>query len=270
MTYNSFELSAHDGGPVEGYHFSGTAGGWRYTNAQRDVTIDGLAYTAAFIKRAAIRAGTHTDDALELEVELPFETPLIQAYAFSPSLPDLSLTVYRYHEDSDPAVDWVVVWRGRVTTFNVAGEVAKIRVPSVFELALRGAVPSAFYHGPCNHVLYDVRCKAVVQQTVTTVTSVTGGGLTIGVTNDGFADSYLKAGTLYLPAKGERRLIQSNVANILGISFAFFNIDNGDQAVLVVGCDHAYQGDCKVKHNNTLNFGGFPYVPAENPFEGSL
>lgn len=272
MSYTTFELSAHDGGPVEGYQFHGTVSSYRYTNAQRDVTINGLLYSAAFVKRAAIRSGTQDDDALELEIELPFDTPLVQAYAFAASPPDLEVTIYRYHEDSDPAVDWIVVWRGKVSTFSVTGEVAKVRVPSVFELALRGAVPSVFYHGPCNHVLYDARCK-VVKATFTqktTITVVSASGTTITVTDDGFADNVLKAGELFIPAKGERRLIFSNVANVLTINFPFFDVDVGDAVELYAGCDHAYQGDCKNKFANTLNYGGFPYVPAENPFEGTL
>jgi uncharacterized phage protein (TIGR02218 family) len=272
VSYSTFEVSAHDGAPIEGYRFVGTATSYRYTNAQQDVTINGLLYTAAAVRRGAVRVGTHQDDGLELQVELPFNLALVQDYAFSVAPPDLELTVYRYHEGSDPAVDWVVAWRGKVVGFAVTGEVAQVRVPSVFELALRGTVPSVSYHNPCNHVLYDARCK-VVKLTFTartTISSISVDGLTIGVVNDGFADNVLKAGTLLLLAKGERRLIQSNVANSLGISYPFAAAAVDDAVELTAGCDHAYQGDCKNKFANTLNYGGFPYVPKDNPFEGEI
>jgi uncharacterized phage protein (TIGR02218 family) len=272
VTYTSLETSAHDGAPIEGFHFIGTTSAWRYTNAQRDVTINGLLYTAAAIKRGGIRSGTQADDGIELEVTLPFSLGLVQTYAFAASPPDLDLTVYRYHESGDPATEWVIVWKGKVTAFSLDGKVAKVRVPSVFELALRGTVPSVFYQGPCNHVLYDARCKVVkaLFTKLTTVTVVSADGLSITVADDGFADNFHKAGTLYLPVKLERRLVLSNVANVVGINFPFFNVDVGDDVDLSAGCDHAYQGDCKNKFANTLNHGGYPYVPSDNPFEGSI
>ena len=272
MTYTSLEQSAHDGAPIEGFQFIGTATSFRYTNAQKDVTINGLLYTAAAIKRGSIRSGSQEDDSLELELELPFDLGVVQTYAFATAPPDLDLVVYRYHEDGNPATEWVIAWKGKVTGFSVSGKVAKVRVPSSFELALRGSVPSVYYHVPCNHVLYDQRCK-VVKATftkITTVTAVGVDGLQITVADDGFADNILNAGEIFLISRGERRLIFSNVANVLQINFPFSSIANGDVVELYAGCNHAYQGDCKTKFANTLNFGGFPYIPSDNPFEGEV
>ena len=180
--------------------------------------------------------------------------------------------IYRYHEDDDPALNWAIVWRGEVSGFSVSGRKAKIRIPSTFENALNSSMPDVFYQNPCNHILYDDRCK-VVKATFTQVTDITvisANGLTITVTDDGFADAVLAAGDLFIPNKKEHRLMLSNVANVLTINFPFFNAEVGDQVQLFAGCDHAYQGHCKTKFANTVNFGGFPYVPSENPFEGTL
>ena len=267
MSYDSYEISPHDGAPLEGYFFQGTVASYRYTNAQKDISINGLLYTAASIRRNAIKSGTHEDDSLELELEMPFNLQMVKDYAYSASLPDLSLTVYRYHEDSDPLVDWTIVWVGKVTAWTVANKKAKLRIPNIFEIVMRGSVPAVFYQSPCNNVLYDARCK-VIKSTFTQVTDITSvSSNLIGVTNDGFADNFLRAGELYIPARGERRLIVDNVANLITVDFPFFEAQIGDDVELYAGCDHAYQGDCKNKYNNTLNYTGFPYVPNDNPFE---
>jgi len=272
MAYSTFETSSHDGAPIEGFYFIGAAHAYRYTNAQRDQNINGLVYTAAGIKRAGIKSGTQDDDSLELSIELPIKLSLVQTFAFAASPPDLTLTLYRFHEGSNPASDWVIIFKGNVTGYSVSDKMCTLRVPAVFESALRGNVPSVFYHQPCNHVLYDARCKVVraPNMTTTTVQSISVDGLSITVVNDGFADNFLKSGAIYIPTKGERRQIVSNLSNVVAINFPFFNVQVGDTVELDAGCDHQYQGDCKNKFANTINYGGFPHVPKENPFSGSL
>lgn len=270
MSYTSYETSAHDGSPIEGYYFIGTQKSYRYTNAQTDVTINGLQYFAQRIKRTGIASGTQEDDNLEVEIELPANLELVTDYAFASSPPELSVTIYRYHEDSNSATDWVIVWTGKVSSISVKEATAFLQVPSIMSLILAGTVPKNFYQNPCNHTLYDSRCK-VVKATYTASTVITSvSGTTIGVTNDGFADNFLNAGEIYIPAKGERRAIVSNVANVITINFPFHNASVGDGVQLFAGCNHSYQGDCKTKFSNTLNYGGYPYIPKENPFIGDL
>lgn len=270
MTYDSLETSAYDGGPLEGFRFTGTSKSYHYTNAQQDITINGIRYTADFIKRGGVKSGTQ-EDSYDLEIELPFELQLVQDYAFSSSPPSLDVTIYRYHESGDPATEWIIAWKGKVTAFSVSGKIAKLRVPSVFEAVLQGTIPSVYYQGPCNNVLYDDRCKIsrATYTTYSTVASITD-STTVVVVNDGVADNFLVAGELYLPLKGERRQIISNVANVITFNFPFFDIEVGDSVEMAAGCDHAYQGDCKNKYSNTLNFTGCPYIPNENPFEGNI
>jgi uncharacterized phage protein (TIGR02218 family) len=270
MTYDSLETSAHDGGPLEGFRFVGTSSSYHYTNAQQDITINGILYQAAFIKRSGIKSGSQ-EDSYELEIELPFELQLAQDYAYASSPPTLDMILYRYHEAGDPATEWIIAWVGSVTAFSVSGKIAKLRVPSVFEAVLSGNIPSVYYQGPCNHVLYDSRCgiSRAANTTTSTVQSITD-STTIVVVDDGVADGVLVAGELNLPVKKERRQIISNTANTLVINFPFFDIEVGDEVEMAAGCDHAYQGDCKTKFSNTLNYGGFPYIPNENPFEGNI
>lgn len=269
IVYEDTELSTHDGSPVEAYKFTGSFQNYYYTSAELGVTISGQAYTSALISRKAIRTGTQEDSNLDLELEVPFDLPIVTDYAFQVSPPDLTLEILRYHEGTDPASDWVIIWKGIVTSFSTSGHRVKLLVPSIFSVILNGEVPSVYYQNMCNHVLYDARCKLVAAsyKQDTTITAV--GTDTVDVADDGFADNYLQAGEIVNTTKGERRLIIDNVADVITISFPFFNAEVGDNVSLYVGCNHAFS-TCKTKFSNSLNYGGFPYVPSDNPFESEL
>ncbi len=267
--YEDTELSAHDGSPVEAYKFTGTFENYYYTSAELDVSISGQTYSVAEITRQAINTGTQEDSNLELELEVPYDLPLVADYGFQVSPPDLTVEILRYHQGTNPATDWVIVWKGIVTSFSTSGHRTKILVPSVFTAVLSGEVPSVYYQNMCNHVLYDARCKLVKAsyQQDTTLSAV--GTETVEVVADGFDDSYLQAGEIINTSKNERRLIIDNVADVITINFPFFNAEVGDNVSLFAGCNHSFS-TCKDKFSNSLNYGGFPYVPSDNPFESEL
>jgi len=268
--YEDTEASAHDGAPVEGYKFTGTLANYYYTSAEQDVSIGGQTYTAIAIERAAIRAGTQEDDNLDLQLTLPVDIALVQDYGLQITAPDLDVEVFRFHQGDNPATDYVVIWKGPVTSFSISGKEAKIRVPSIFTTMLQGQIPNIYYQNPCNNILYDDRCQVnpASWTTATTVVSITD-SLTVIVGADGFDDSVLVAGEIINTTKSERRLVIDNVSNVITFNYAFSNIETGDSITLRAGCDHSF-AICKSKFSNQVNYGGFPYVPSDNPFMGEL
>lgn len=269
MSYDDFENSVHDGSPVECYKFTGSFRIYRYTSADQAQTVNGEAYEPIAGKRGTIRSGTQADDTLALEVEMPFNTDVVQDYAYAESPPSLLLEVFRVHRGGNFAVDWILLWKGKVSAFNVNGRVAKVRVPSIFARALQGDLPSAYYQAPCNHVLYDSRCgvSRAANTTVTTVTDVAP--LAFNVLNDGGVNSALAAGEAINNRTGERRLILGNLAGTVSINYPFVDMKVGDEVQLTKGCDHSFT-TCKAKFANGARFGGHPYIPADNPFAGEV
>ena len=267
--YTDIELSTHDGSPVEAFKFTGSFDNYYYTSAETNVTINGQEYISALISRKAVNTGTQEDSDLDLELELPMDLALVIDYAFQVSPPDLTVEILRYHEGTNPASDWVIIWKGVVTSFSSSGHKVRLLVPSIFSITLSGEVPSIYYQNMCNHVLYDAQCKLVKAsyQQDTTITVVDSGTITVAA--DGFADSVLKAGEIINTTKNERRLIIDNISDVLTINFPFFNAEVGDNVSLFAGCDHAFT-TCRDTFSNTLNYGGFPYVPSDNPFENEL
>lgn len=269
MTYEAIEASAHDGAPIECYKFIGTFRTYRYTSAEVDQTVNGEDYTSAAVKRGQIKAGTQSDDSLALDIELPFNVDVIRDYAYAESPPRLIVEVYRVHRQSDHATEWALYWKGKATSFTVDGFVAKVRVPSIFARALQGDLPNVYWQAPCNHVLYDSRCKVSRIAHTITATVLSVGGTVFGVDDDGGVDNALKAGEAVCLRTGERRLIMSNATGTITINYPFVDLREGDTVQMVDGCDHSFT-TCKAKFANTDNFGGHPYIPADNPFSGEL
>lgn len=269
MSYETLEQSVHDAAPIEVYKFIGSFTTYRYTSYYEEVTVGGETYTPVPMKRNAIKVGTQDDSSLVLEIQLPFDVDLVMDYAYAQTPPSLLVEVRRVHADSDLSADWKMLWSGYITAFTVTGREAKLTVPSVFDRVLRGDVPSAYYQTPCNHTLYDGRC-GVSRAANTTIANVVGvSSLAIEVDDDGVADNLLAAGEIINQRTGERRLVMSNIANVINVNFPFVDCQIGDEVQLAKGCDLAF-ATCVNSFSNGDRFGGHPYMPGDNPFEGSV
>lgn len=271
MTYQDFEFSQHDGSPVYGYEFTSSGVFYRLTSAERTVSINSNDFTPHPISHGPIRGGTQNDDNLDMEITMRTSHTMIQTHAFGIAPPQLSVTIYRFHQGSNPATEFIKAWVGKVTSYSVSGDTTRVRVPSIFTLILNAEIPNVFWQAPCNHVLYDVRCKVnpASFSANTTVASITN-DKTIVVANDGFPDTALRAGELIDNTTGERRTVVDNVANVITVVYPFARINVGDSVTVRRGCDHAFNGDCLTVFNNQINFGGVPFLPAINPFDGTL
>ena len=267
--YEDSEYGLTSGSPVEAYRFTGTLQTYRYTSAESDVVIGGETFTPLTISHSAITVGSHDDDNQELEITVPRDVDIVQDYLYTIAPPRLLLEILRYHEGTDPGTDYIVLWKGYVTLYTATGHEAKLRVPSTFSLCLRGEVPNIWYQTPCNHVLFDARCSLVRTDFRTTTQIAAADGLEITVDNDGAVNHYLAGGEIVNTDTGERRIIIDNVDNVITIAYPFRNPSVDDNVELCVGCDHTLE-TCRDVFSNSINFGGFPYVPLRNPFEGTI
>lgn len=269
MAYEDFEDGVSTGAPVECYRFIGSFREYLYTSADEPVTLDGRTYQPAAISRDSLRAGTQEDDTLALELTLPHDTTVVREYAYADSPPALSLEVFRVHRDSNFVTDFILMWKGEVISFSVDGRTATLSVPSIFARALQGDVPTIYWQGPCNHVLFDNQCGLNRADYITETSILLVSGTDIEVVDQGFADNFLVSGEMVNLRTGERRLITFNQANLLKVRVKFADARVGDTVQLSAGCDHSFT-TCKAKFSNGLRFGGHPFIPADNPFNGEL
>ena len=273
--YQDSDQSTHDAAPVEAYKFIGSFTTYRYTSNPTAITVNSEVYEPLTgLTRKSAKAGTQAESKLDLTVEMPFETDIVQDYAFDQSPPRLTLELRRVHRADDFGTDFVLFWKGRVTSFTVQKRMASLRIPSLFATAMEGDVPNAFYQGPCNHVLFDARCKVVRSSHNTVTDVVTVGTTSIEVLADGFADGLLAGGEMLNQGTSEKRLILDNQADLITIAYPFVGLEIGDSVELTRGCNHLFDDgvntrDCK-SFTNQPNFGGFPFIPGDNPFIGTI
>lgn len=269
MSYSTVEESIDRAAPIECYRFVGTFREYRYTSADQPVTLGGREYQPVAIRREAIRAGTQDDDQLAVEVTLPFDVAVVQDYAYADSPPGLVMEIYRSHRGLTLSTDFVLMWKGEVASFSVQGRLASLVVPSVFSRLLQGDIPSAFWQAPCNHVLFDTRCglSRAAHSASVGVIQVVGSSIRVDATP--FPNGFLAGGEMVIQRNGERRMIVSNEADQIELRIRFSDLRVGDTVEITAGCDHSFS-TCKAKFNNGLRYGGHPFIPDDNPFEGEI
>jgi uncharacterized phage protein (TIGR02218 family) len=268
MTFATLETSRTDGQPIELYEFVGTFSTWRLTSYQSTVTAAGGTFIPlAGLERGVLKVGTQEEDSLALDITLPFDHPMVSAYAYMTAPPQLDFTLYRVHlgDLASP----VTMWKGKVTAFSVEGRKAKFRVPSLFSYMLGGVAPQPRFQAPCNHVLYDVRCSisAAANSHTTTVTAIAD--RLISVASNPYLAGDCNAGELVFAGGNQSRMIMGNTGLDFTVTYPFAGLTIGASVTLRRGCDHSFE-TCKTKFSNGINYGGTPLVPDHNPFSSKI
>lgn len=266
MPFATLETGAATAQPVEVYSFFGTYNTYRLTSFIREVTVAGADYVPVPMRRNRLKVGTQAEKEAAIEVEMPYDHPMVQEYGYQSSPPRLEMELRRTHLSELASA--ALLWKGRVTAFSIEGRIAKLKVPSVFSYILQGNTPVPRFQAPCNHVLYDVRCgvdPAAFQHT-TDVVSVVGTNLDL-VTSP-FGSDECRGGVVIAPS-GEQRMVTGNVGTAFTITYPFSRLLPGTSVTVLPGCDHTI-ATCRLKFNNKDRFGGFSGVPDRNPFTSNI
>lgn len=265
------ELSNFGANPIEGFHFIGSFTNYDYTSAEKQIAINAITFEPlAGLERSLIKSGHQGSDDLVLEVSMPIDTDIVSDNAFATMPPDLSLELYRSHRDIDTVNEWILYWKGPVTSFKIDLDVCTMRVPSILSILLTGDIPNRYYQNTCNHILYDTRCKVnpASFDFATTIDNISGRDLVVASAG-GNPTGFFNAGKAVLD-NNEERQIARHVGTSISLVYPFADANDGDNVTLFAGCNLSYSTDCLTKFNNQINFGGMPYIPKDNPFEGNL
>lgn len=266
MSYQQYDTSVNDSAPIECYKFIGPTGEYRYTDNAEPVTVGGEVYTPLPITRTAFDISSVVDTQMTMDFNIPATSELAQIYCFKTTPEMMTVEVRSVHRGDDWGLNWRMEWIGFSLDTSVSGNWATIRTGSVIQSKLKVNIASIVYQRLCNHVLFDARCKVNRANWTLTADVTRVQGQLITVDNDGTGDGELTSGEIVVVRTGERRSIYSNNDNIITISYPFVDIENGDSVELVFGCDHKRLGHCRTRFNNVENYGGFDFIPVENPF----
>lgn len=266
MTYDARERSTHDGSPVELFEFTRGADSWRYTSQAVDYDLAGIVYTAVPIRRTSSEA-TQAIERSELRVTLPRDIEVASGFIQIPPSNLMLLTIRRVHRgDGEVAV----VWLGRVLNAEWRAAEVELFAEPVFT-SLRRAGLRRLYGRNCPHALYDSGCLANPADHRTTGPATAIDGVTVSVAaaagvpanslNGGYAAWTSESGT------GEQRMIVSHSGADVELVAPPTGLVVGATVQLHAGCLHTLT-DCDTRFANTGNYGGFPFIPLRNPFNG--
>lgn len=267
MTYDSREISLQDGAPVELYEFTRGTLTYRYTSADADYVLLPNTYAAEPLQRGKIEASAErARNALTIDCRREFA--IADMFRVAPPTDVIGVIVRRQHRgDSDVAV----IWTGRVLNCEFTGAQARLNCEPVTSSLRRPGLRRLYQRG-CPHVLYgqgggQCNLNRASVSTVTTVAAISGLVLSVAAIGaypfaGGFVEWEVEPGVI------ERRFIVSFTGLDLTLSQAFQGLEVGDTVTVSPGCDHSV-ATCDGTYSNIANYGGFPFIPIKNPFDGT-
>lgn len=283
MTYLSRELSVQDGQPVELYIFAQGNTVWRYTTGVAPMTVDGNEFEPAVIVRSDVsQTGEMNREGITLTMPRTHEFAS-QFLGYAPDRPVI-VTLMRVHS-TDGDLQTIVYWKGRITACRAGGSEVILECESVFT-SLRRPGLRARYQRTCRHSLYGPGCGLDPEAFAVTAQvfglSANHVGLTVPAAG-AYSDGYFTGGMVRGP-DGVLRFLVNHVGSMVtlarplesltdawaatGYGLAYGFRYGGLVVELYPGCDLA-RTTCSSKFGNLNRYGGFPYIPIRNPFDGS-
>lgn len=267
--YLGDERSLTNAGPEELYLFNeADSNYWAFTSSDSNILFNGRTYQAVLIKRGSISLNANSLKT-QIELEVAIDNSFGINYRNGPIERPVQLTIYRRHNYSP--TDFVTYWNGfvRAVKFSPkrAGVIAGLRTGSLGRLGLM-----LKYQRTCGLALYSTRCgiSKADPDFFDAGTVLTVDGVTITATIFGAVDSGWLIGGIF--KKDDSSVIQKIVThtdgrNEITIARAVQSLAVGDTFIVRAGCDWA-RTTCRNKFANELNYGGFPWLPDKNPFQG--
>lgn len=266
MSFEERELSRYEGRPVECFKFVMGATTWRYTSADRAVTLPDGTYEMETIEGGE---PSWSDEVTSesVTITVPLENPVAQALLPARQAETIWLTIYKVHrgEEDEP----LAVFLGTVASALASETKVTLTCASISGFLDR-QIPVLAVQTQCNHGLYSKGCglsKTGVWKKTVSIESVDG----VTVVSTGFADlddQYFRGGLLE-SSTGEVRFIVDHVGDTVTLLSPMASLAAAQYAQAYWGCDHL-ESTCLRKFGNLIHHLGFSRMPGRNPFAGRI
>jgi len=271
MSYDASENSTRLGSPIELYKFVIGVNEWLYTS-QEDLVIDGIDnYIPIPIQRSGLEFEGEPNKG-NIRISMGRSEGIALEFIVQPPAVPVLLYIYRYH-GTDFITNKETIWSGRVLDVSWSGSFATFNCESIYTSINRFGLTRTY--GPsCPFILYGDGCQVDQNNHKTTTNVVT---LTNNVIQSddfiGFANNYFAGGFMnYLPSgqPTQYRGISASdgTAGTITMAYSLPGLGTGSTINAFAGCAHNLE-DCTNKFNNLVRYGGFPYNPTLNPFNGT-
>lgn len=262
-TYSELESSIHGGRPVDLFRFVYGSQVWTCSSGP-EIEYNGETYAMFAVGRDEI-GQTQELHKSGLNVVLPRTCELSMLYLVGNPEAVVTLTVYRLHVGASDGP--IVYWKGRVVSVEWSGAEARLTCESVFTSLKRPGL-RARYQRMCRHALYSDQCgvSKAAYAIAGAVSAINAARTVLTVTAAAaLEDGWFSGGMVETPSGGFLF-----VTRHAGSSLTLANpcaLAVSDAVTLYPGCARGRQA-CNNKFNNILNFGGWPWIPSRNPFDG--
>ena len=267
--FDTLESGREGSRPLEVYKFTLGVDTFLYTSAEDVITLDLDVFQPEAISRGSIGQGGDNRNR-NLIITVPSGNEFARKYINIVPGTKASLRLLRLQRDETPAFDTRTLgFQGQVQSvrFPQDGHAAEITVRSI-ETALNRNMPRFTYMGTCNHVLYDNGCKVdpTLFTVVGNVSAVSGNTITVtGASSK--ANGFFTGGFCKPSAESDFRMVLKHVGDVLTLLLPFAQSVLNTNVEVFAGCDHLLKGDCALKFDQVLEYGGSFFVPLPNIFQ---
>ena len=242
------------------YKFTDGRNSWYFTSGDSSENYDGKVYTPVAISRTAIESKDEmSKDVLNITIDKRnlFAIKCLTELMYN----EVRVDIFTKEDSAFKAS-----WQGRLSV--VKPDIGIIML--VFEsdvTDLRRVGGRIKFQRTCPHALYGPRCQVnddtyKLKGSIESFTSTT---ISVPICSSK-EDGYFSGGKVRL-ADGTMLFIISHVGSELTLIREFSGASIKDNVWVHPGCNKSVS-TCKDKFNNLIHFGGFPYIPTQNPFVG--
>jgi uncharacterized phage protein (TIGR02218 family) len=237
---------------------------YRLTNSSTEITYSGQVYTPSAVARSNI---TYGSDPLKVPLTITLPKSDSFAFGFIGYAPDDSATVTIFRGEVG-GVTWTTIYKGRIVEAIASQNIFEFSCESIYTSIQRDGL-QAKYEYSCRHLVYSSQCGANIETFTASgvVSNVSNTTLTVPAASSQ-ANGYYSGGIIR-SQEGGQRYILSHTGSTLVINRPWPTLDIGSGVFITAGCDRT-KATCISKFSNGINFGGFPWIPIKNPFNGRI
>lgn len=266
MSYSNQEKSVQSGAPIELYVFSRGHTFWRFTSFSEEYKEGLTVYSPESIERDNISQTAELSKG-GISISFPISNEFASSYlGYVPEKTTL-VTIYRLHR-TDTNHEKISYWKGRVLSVKADGKKVMLECESIFSSLKRTGL-RARYERSCRHTIFDNRCNVSIELYRLAGTVQYQSSSLITVTGISAMPTNYYAGGMAKDIDGNYRFIVANDGYTVTISRPFGRSILTEEIILYPGCDKTMT-TCVNKFDNILNYGGFPWIPNKNPFDGGI
>ena len=264
---NLYEFAIRRDGYWEYHRYSGTKKTEQFTtDSWEGASVND--FTPEHISHGRMKQNFESVYDIDLEVTVPKENAIAKIFRGTSPQRTVWLKIFSAQRGSS---DVKAIWVGRIRHGElISGTATKLLAEPIGTMVKRGGLRMNC-QTMCNHFLYSPACGISVTDPNFTLPSCTiqnGSKLEDGIIicdqlatkeNEWFKHGFIELNDHFYMVTYHQ-----------GSKIKLFNpVENGELGQVFsisAGCDHEFKTGCMKKFKNHINFGGFPWMPDDDPY----